>query len=49
MDDFDQELELTRQNAELMDLLEQRSQEPGAYTLEEVEKRLGLRKEPTKQ
>jgi hypothetical protein len=33
---FSEEIAATRQNKELMDLLEERSKEPGKYTLAEV-------------
>ena len=42
VDDFDREIALVRQNKELMDLLAQRSKEPGKYSLDEVKKQLGL-------
>ena len=41
-DDFAAEVERTRQNASLMALLEERSQEQGGYTLEQVRQRLNL-------
>ena len=43
-DDFAAEVERTRQNVELMALLEERSKEPGRYSLEQVRERLGLSK-----
>jgi hypothetical protein len=43
LEDFDQELDQTRQNQELMDALEQRSQEKGVYTLEQVREQLNLK------
>jgi hypothetical protein len=42
IDDFDKELELIRQNQELMDFLEERSREPATRTLREVRDELGL-------
>ena len=42
IDDFDRELELVRQNKELMDFLEQRSREEKTFTLSEVKEKLGL-------
>ncbi len=42
VDDFDLEIARTRQNAELMALLDERSREGQTFTLEEVEKKLGL-------
>ena len=42
VEDFDHEIALTRQNAELMALLEARSHEGAYITLAEVRKRLGL-------
>lgn len=42
LDDFDAEVEATRQNRELMDLLDERSRETETYTADEVRKKLGL-------
>jgi hypothetical protein len=42
IDSFDRELELTRQNEELMDFLDRRSEEGETYTLEEVKQQLGI-------
>ena len=43
IDDFDRELELVRQNAELMEFLRLRSAEEKTFTLTEVREKLGLR------
>jgi hypothetical protein len=40
VDDFDREVELTRQNAELMAFLDERSRETKTYTLEQVRQHL---------
>lgn len=42
VDDFDLEIARTRQNEELMALLEKRSRQTKTLSLEEVERRLGL-------
>ncbi len=42
IDSFDRELELTRQNEELMNFLDRRSEEEKTYTLEEVKQQLGI-------
>lgn len=42
IDSFDRELELTRQNEELMDFLDRRSEEGETYRLEEVKQQLGI-------
>jgi hypothetical protein len=42
LDDFDREIALTRQNEELMALLDARSNEPGAVSVAEARRRLGL-------
>ena len=42
IDSFDRELELTRQNEELTDFLDRRSEGEETYTLEEVKKQLGM-------
>ena len=41
-DDFDKEIELVRQNQELMQFLEQRSRETKTYTLNQVREKLNL-------
>ena len=41
-DDFAHEVALTRGNKALRELLAERSQEPGRYTLEQVREKLGL-------
>jgi hypothetical protein len=43
-DTFAQEVELTRQNTELMKLLAERSSETGRYSSEQVREKLGLNK-----
>ena len=42
IDDFDRELELVRQNEELMEFLRLRSAEEKTFTLSEVREKLGL-------
>ncbi|MCL5999469.1 MAG: phage protein [Chloroflexi bacterium] len=42
LDDFNREIELTRQSKELMQLLEQRAKQPGAVSLDQVKSELGL-------
>lgn len=42
IDSFDRELELTRQNDELMDFLDRRSEEDETHTIEEVKQQLGI-------
>lgn len=42
IDDFEHELARTRQNAKLMDLLEQRSKQTAAVSLDEAKRQLGL-------
>jgi hypothetical protein len=42
LDDFDRELELVRQNEELMELLARRSKDEPTFSLEEVRRELGL-------
>jgi hypothetical protein len=42
INDSDKEVELVRQNQELMDFLDQRSREEKTYTLSQVRKSLGL-------
>lgn len=42
IDDFDKEIELTRQNEELMRFLDERSQETTTFSLREVRKQLNL-------
>jgi len=44
VDDFAEEIERTRQNAELMAFLDERSQETATYTLEQVRERLKLKR-----
>jgi hypothetical protein len=41
-DDFDAEIEATRENRELMELLDERSRPQKTYTVEEAKKKLGL-------
>jgi hypothetical protein len=41
--DFEQEIELVRQNQELMQLLEERSKETKTYSLDEVREKLKLK------
>lgn len=42
VDDFDTEIDLVRQNEELMTLLAERSREKKTYTLQQVREQLGL-------
>jgi hypothetical protein len=42
IDDFDREIQLTRQNEELMRLLDSRGQEKATISLEEARVRLGI-------
>ena len=42
VDDLADEVALIRKNDELMDLLSERSKEPGKYSLAEVKSRLGI-------
>ena len=42
IDDFDREIELTRQNKQLMELLESRAKHKAAISLEEAKRRLDL-------
>jgi hypothetical protein len=42
VDDFDREIELTRQNKELMELLDQRAKQTKTIPLDEVRAELGL-------
>ena len=42
VDSFDREIELTRQNQQLMSLLEDRSQQTTRVTLAEARRRLGI-------
>ena len=42
IDSFDKEIELVRENKELMELLAIRSKEEKTYTLEQVKKQLGI-------
>ena len=43
IDDFDKEIALIREQQELMEFLEQRSQETDTLTLQQVREKLGLR------
>jgi hypothetical protein len=43
IDDFEREIELTRENEELMKLLDERSKNPRTLTLNEVREQLGLK------
>ena len=47
VEDFEDEIERTRQNAELMAFLDERSRETVTYTLEQVRERLKLKQTPT--
>ena len=42
IDDFEREVERTRQNEDLMRLLDKRSQQSETFTLDEVKEQLGL-------
>ena len=42
VESFDKEIELTRQNEELMNFLDQRSKDEKTYMLEEVKQQLGI-------
>jgi hypothetical protein len=42
LDDFDEEIERTRQNQALMDLLDEHSQETERYTIEDIRAELDL-------
>ncbi|WP_133510395.1 hypothetical protein [Candidatus Thiosymbion oneisti] len=42
MDNFDREIELTRKDQELMNLLDQRSKERGVLTIRQARQQLGL-------
>ena len=42
VDNFDREIELTRQNQKLMDFLDERSRESKTWTLDEVKEKLDL-------
>jgi hypothetical protein len=44
IDNFDREVELTRQNKELMSLLDRRGREKATVSLAEARARLGLRR-----
>jgi hypothetical protein len=44
LDSFDREIELTRQNKDLMRLLDQRRREKGTVSLKEARARLGISK-----
>ncbi|HAG08204.1 MAG TPA: hypothetical protein DCK87_01370 [Desulfotomaculum sp.] len=43
IDDFEREIELTRENEELMKFLDERSKNPRTFTLNEVREQLGLK------
>ncbi len=43
LEDFEQEVELVRQNPELMQLLKERSKEPATYTLDQIREQLNLK------
>ncbi len=45
LDSFDREIELTRQNEELMRLLDQRGREKATVSLAEAREKLGIKKE----
>ncbi len=47
VEDFEDEIERTRQNAELMAFLDERSRETVTYTLEQVRERLKLKQTQT--
>ena len=47
LDDFDHEIALTRQNKELMELLDERSREEPSYPLEMTRSDLGLENVPS--
>ena len=47
VEDFEDEIERTRQNAELMAFLDERSRETVTYTLEQVRERLKLKQAQT--
>lgn len=42
LDDFDREIELTRENKQLMKLLDERAKEKATVSLQEAKKRLGI-------
>jgi hypothetical protein len=42
VDEFDREIALTRQNAKLMDLLDERAAQTRTVSIEDVERQLGL-------
>lgn len=42
LDDFDREIELTRENKQLMKLLDERAKEKATVSLPEAKKRLGI-------
>lgn len=44
VEDFEEEIERTRQNSELMAFLDERSRETVTYTLEQVRERLKLKR-----
>lgn len=43
VDDFDREIQLVRQNKELMEFLDERSMETKTYSIEEVRRKLKLK------
>lgn len=43
IDNFDREIELTRENQELMKFLDERSKNPRVFSLDEVREQLGLK------
>jgi hypothetical protein len=49
IDSFDREIELTRQNEELMRLLDQRGREEATVPLREAKARFGLKQRHSKQ
>jgi small nuclear ribonucleoprotein (snRNP)-like protein len=42
LDDFDRELELTRNNAEFMRLLDERSKEKAVYSADDIRREFGI-------
>ncbi len=42
-DDFDKEIELVRQNADLIQLLDERSKEKSTYSLNQIKEQLNLK------
>ncbi len=43
VDSFDREIELVRQNQELMDFLEKRSEDQNVYTLDQAKQKLNIK------